>query len=162
MTAVTIGAVALIVAIFGWIGYYLVKKIQWIKAQAVAKNYIILPAPPRVPQALQIVGQVFGLDLRGLNVVFIAVQCNEGVPGYLTHKRNCTPGAVAPYMPQINVAWSDEMELSSSGFVQAAWQYWEMATYGMPDVYHTTLRWTSGLAMAKQDEARAALKLAGL
>lgn len=126
-------------------------------------------------QALEIAGKVYGVDFLvktppQLTVGYPEAVCVDGFPrltglgkpGYITAKGNCSYGAVAPYMPHINVAWLPGMTYAQSGFCQACYQMWEVQTFGLPDVYATTPRWTSGEAHKKIAECQEALRKAGL
>lgn len=123
------------------------------------------PSADETKAALAVAGGVLGLELGALKVHYFACQCSDqryGTPGYWTEKQNCTQGAAMPYTPQIGVAWPNGARHSETGFAEACYQFWEMATFGLPDVYHTTERWVSGEAPRRIQACVSALAAAGL
>lgn len=95
--------------------------------------------PPAEVRALEIAGAVYGADLRAWRVVYLAPDCVTDAlrPAYLTAKKNCVVGAIAPYVAQINVGWiQGETTYERSGFCAGAQQAAEaMRRGGYPEIY---------------------------
>lgn len=102
------------------------------------------PPRPRTDdelRALRIAGDTYGLNLLPaeppqLSIHYADPTCTTagGLPGYLTLKKRCVDGALAPWAPHINIAGRAGMQLSSTpGFCRATWEVFELASGHAPN-----------------------------